>query len=70
MHTPQLVSQNRISTAGVVESVTSRNIYATSGLTIESIYAEIGDVITEGQILAILDTENLELTIAQQRALI
>ena len=58
------------SVAGVIQSSQSRNVYSTTGLQIEHIYVEVGDTVTQGQVLATLDTENLELTIAQQRAMI
>jgi len=58
---------NVLTVRGVVESVESRNIYSTSGFFVESVYAEIGDEVSEGQVLAVLDIENLELLIAQQR---
>lgn len=52
---------------GVVESAESRNVYSTSGFFVEHVYAEVGDIVSEGQILAVLDTEDLELIIAQNR---
>ena len=61
---------NNIVASGVVESVTSRNVYTTLGFKIDRVYAEVGDRVTEGQVLAVLDTAELELTIAQQRAAI
>ncbi|MCL2388705.1 MAG: HlyD family efflux transporter periplasmic adaptor subunit [Defluviitaleaceae bacterium] len=56
-----------ITVRGVVESVESRSIYSTLGFLIDNVYVEIGDVVSEGQILAVLDTADLELMIAQQR---
>jgi len=47
-----------------------RDVSAAPGAEIESIYAAVGDYVTEGQILARLDTHDLELTIEQQRATI
>jgi multidrug efflux pump subunit AcrA (membrane-fusion protein) len=52
---------------GVVESAESRNVYSTLGFFVERVYAEVGDTVTEGQVLAVLDIEDLELLIAQQR---
>ncbi|MCL2197949.1 MAG: biotin/lipoyl-binding protein, partial [Defluviitaleaceae bacterium] len=52
---------------GVVESVESRNIYSTLGFLTERVYVEVGDVVTAGQTLATLDTEDLTLMIAQQK---
>jgi multidrug resistance efflux pump len=57
----------RITVNGVVESVESRNVYTVFGYTVDRVDVKIGDRVTEGQILAVLDTEGLELTIAQQR---
>jgi HlyD family secretion protein len=56
-----------ITVRGIVESVESRNIYSTLGFTVDRVYVEVGDTVTEGQVLAVLDTDNLELMIAQQR---
>ena len=63
-------NQSTIIVSGVVESVNSRNIYATLGFTIDRVYAEVGDYVEEGQVLAVLDTAELELIIAEQRAII
>jgi len=52
---------------GVVESAESRNVYTTLGFIVNQVNVEVGDYVTEGQILAILDTDDLELTIQQQR---
>ena len=62
--------QNNITSTGVVESVTSRNIYSTLGFTIDRVYVEVGDFVEEGQVLAVLDTADLALTISQQQAAI
>ena len=59
-----------ISVRGVVESVESRNVYSALGFSIERVYAEVGDRVTQGQTLAVLDSESLRLTIEQQRALL
>ena len=62
-----------ISTTGVVESTTSRNVYSTLGplgFKVDQVHVTAGDRVTAGQPLATLDTEDLELTIAQQRAAI
>lgn len=60
----------RITASGLVESVTSRNIYSTLGFKINRVYVEVGEYVEAGQVLAQLDTADLELTIAQQRAAI
>jgi multidrug resistance efflux pump len=59
---------NSISVSGTVESTMRRNVYTMLGNTIERVDVRIGDFVSEGQILAILDTGDLELTIAQLRA--
>jgi len=55
---------------GIVASTTSRNVYTSLGLTLERVYGEVGDIVSAGQVLAVLDTYNLQLSIAQQEALI
>ena len=57
-----------ISVRGTVESVESRNIYTTLGFMVERVYVKEGDRVTAGQTLGTLDTGDLALTIAQQRA--
>jgi len=52
---------------GVVESVESRNVYSTLGFLVERVYVEVGDEVAEGQLLAVLDTVDLELKIRQAR---
>jgi len=59
---------NVISTRGVVESVTSRDVYSMLPFMVERIYVVAGDYVMEGQVLARLDTTDLELNIAQKRA--
>jgi len=66
--TQSAAAVNGITVSGVVESVESRNIYTTLGFMIDHVYVEVGDAVTEGQVLAVLDTTDLELTIAQQKA--
>ena len=58
---------NGITVSGVVDSMTTRNIYSMLGFTIDRVYAEIGDYVQEGQVLAVLDTADLVDAIAQQR---
>ena len=57
-----------ITVGGVVESAQRRNVYATAGFIIDDVAVEIGDRVTEGQVLATLDTEDLVLSIAQANA--
>ena len=61
---------NGITVSGVVDSMTSRNIYSMLGFTIDHVYAEVGDYVQEGQVLAVLDTVDLELAISQQKTAI
>jgi len=56
-----------ITSAGIIESVTTRNIYSALGQRVEHVFVEVGDEVTAGQILAVLDTEELEFAIEQQR---
>ena len=59
---------NNITVSGIVESVESRNVYTTLGFRIERVYVEVGDQVQAGQVLAALDTADLELTIDRQMA--
>ncbi|MCL2421837.1 MAG: efflux RND transporter periplasmic adaptor subunit, partial [Defluviitaleaceae bacterium] len=61
-------AQNRITVRGTVESTERRNIYSTLSLFVDQIHVQEGDQITKGHVLAALDSEDLQLTIAQQRA--
>ncbi|MCL2420368.1 MAG: HlyD family efflux transporter periplasmic adaptor subunit [Defluviitaleaceae bacterium] len=61
-------AHNSIIVRGIVESTESRNIYSTLGFTVDRIYVEAGDQVTQGQVLAVLDYADLELTVSQQRA--
>ena len=53
---------------GVVESAERHNVYASLGFPVKSVDVEVGDRVAQGQALAALDTENLELDIAARRA--
>jgi len=59
---------SEITARGVVESVERRSVYSTLGLTVETVYVEAGDEVTAGQVLARLDTSDLEIALRQQRA--
>ena len=59
---------NTITLRGTVESVESRNVYSTLSLMVDRIYVTEGDHVAEGQALASLDTNDLMLSISQQRA--
>ena len=58
---------NSISIKGVVESAEKSNIYSNLGLTVKTVNVEAGDSVTEGQVLCVLNTDDLENNIAQQR---
>ena len=66
--TPAAVSS--ISVRGTVKSVTSRNIYSNLGFTMQEVLVEVGDTVTAGQVLTTSETDDLLLSIAQQRAAI
>ena len=59
---------NSISIKGVVESAEKTNVYSTLGFPVKDVRVEAGDMVAEGQILCVLNTEELENNIAQQRA--
>jgi RND family efflux transporter MFP subunit len=58
---------NSITVRGTVESVQRRNVYTTLGSMVERVYAEAGDIVEEGQILGVLNIEDLinEVSIAE-----
>jgi len=58
---------NNISIKGVVESAEKNNIYLNLGFPVKIVNVDLGDTVTEGQILCVLNTEELENNIAQQR---
>jgi len=57
-----------LSTMGSVESIEKRYIHSTIGLTVREVSVEVGDYVHAGQVLALLDTDNLELDIAARWA--
>ncbi|MDR2182604.1 MAG: HlyD family efflux transporter periplasmic adaptor subunit [Clostridiales bacterium] len=57
-----------INIRGAVESTNRRNVYSTLNFLVEEIFVEVGDFVQAGDILAVLDTADLELNIRQQRA--
>lgn len=59
---------NSIGTKGTVESVSKNNVYSTLNLTVKTINAEVGDRVEAGQVLCVLDSGDLELDIAKQKA--
>lgn len=64
----QMDLQNTVSLTGVVESETDRRVYSTLSYLVESVNVQVGDVVQAGDVLAQLDTEQLEMDIAQQQA--
>jgi len=50
---------NSITARGMVESVQRRNVYSTLGAKIDRVYVEAGDMVSEGQILGVLDTVDI-----------
>lgn len=64
----QMDLQNTVSLTGVVESETGRKVYSTLSYLVESVNVQVGDVVQAGDVLAQLDTEQLEMDIAQQQA--
>ena len=65
---PSLPTNNALTVRGIVESAERRNVYTNAGLTIARVYASEGEHVFVGQILAVLDTAELELNISAQRA--
>ena len=59
-----------LTTRGTVQSVQRRMVYSTLGAVIEQVYVEAGDRVTEGQILAMLDDEDLNIQIANAQAVL
>ena len=57
-----------ISIRGAVESTNRRNVNSTLNFLVDEVFVEVGDVVREGDILAVLDTADLDLNIRQQRA--
>lgn len=64
----QMDLKNTISLTGTVETQTGRKVYSTLTYPVESVNVEVGDIVQEGDVLAKLKTDDLELDIAQQQA--
>ena len=60
--------QNEISLTGTVESADSVMVYSDLNSFIQQVNVKVGDRVEAGQVLAQLDTTDLELQIAQQQA--
>jgi len=54
-----------ISVSGVVETAQTTNIYSTLNYPVKELLVEVGDMVAAGDIIAVLDTENLENDIIQ-----
>ncbi|MCL2202242.1 MAG: efflux RND transporter periplasmic adaptor subunit [Oscillospiraceae bacterium] len=59
---------NRISSSGTVESASVSYVHSMLGLIIDDVAVEVGDRVSKGQVLAVFDIEELELSIAQAQA--
>ena len=57
-----------INIRGSVESTNRRNIHSTLNFPVAEVLVEVGDFVSEGDVLAVLDSGDLELNIRQQRA--
>lgn len=61
---------NTVSLTGTVESADAVRVYSSLGSTVQSVDVQVGDRVSEGDVLAKLDTADLALSIAQQQAVI
>lgn len=59
---------NQVGVSGVVESAQGMQVYSTVSSTINTVNVKVGDKVSEGDVLAQLDTTDLELDIAQQQS--
>lgn len=62
------LAANSITVRGSVESVQRRNVYSTLAYLVERIYVEEGDAVNEGQILGLLDSEDLDIQLLNAEA--
>jgi len=51
--------------SGVAQSSETTNIYSTLNYPVKEIFVEVGDMVEAGDVIAVLDTANLENDIAQ-----
>ena len=56
-----------VAVSGTVQSGNAYNVYSTLSYMVDKIYAQEGQYVRQGEVLAALDTESLELDIRQQR---
>jgi len=59
---------NGVSARGTVESVHRRNVYSTLGFMVDRVYVEAGDRVANGQVLGVLDTEDLRIQLLNAEA--
>ena len=59
--------QDTTSVSGIVHSDDSYNVYTTLTMPVKSISADVGDAVKKGDVLALLDTADLEKDIEQQQ---
>ena len=59
---------NTVSATGSVESSEDHKVYSTLGSLVSQVNVKVGDKVEAGDVLAVLDTETLELNIAQSEA--
>ena len=59
---------NQVGVSGVVESAQGMQVYSTVSSTVNTVNVKVGDRVSEGVVLAQLDTTDLELDIAQQQS--
>jgi len=59
---------NGISARGTVESVQRRNVYSTLGFMVDRVHVVEGDRVNEGQVLGVLDTEDLRIQLLNAEA--
>lgn len=64
----QMDLQNTVSLSGVVESQSGRKVYSTLSYLVEQVNVQVGDVVQQGDVLAQLKTDDLQMDIAQQQA--
>jgi RND family efflux transporter MFP subunit len=59
---------NGVSARGTVESVQRRNVYSTLGFMVDRVYVEAGERVANGQVLGVLDTEDLRIQLLNAQA--
>ena len=60
--------ERSISATGTVESAQSTMVYSTNSYTVMGVYAEVGDYVEEGELLAELDDQSIQDQISSQEA--